>query len=295
MIFSIVLPTLNRKEMLISAIASIRAQDWPDVETIVVDGGSTDGTIEQLAARRDLCLLKGPDRGIYDAFNKGIAAAAGDVIGILSSDDAYEPGSFAAAAPAFIDHPEAHAVCGTAALFEAERMVAVFDSDADKRLISPRSCLIGSCIPNARFFRRSAMAAIGRFSLDYRYVSDRDWLTRWYEAGLTTIAIPQRVYRYRQHPGSLTFDPRGPHTQAIRSELLALAQKWRMNSAASPETRRMAALLEGRCRAMLGLGALRQGQLSEAARLFFSIGGRPSLAPLAFTIRACLDRLIAGA
>jgi glycosyltransferase involved in cell wall biosynthesis len=293
--FSIVLPTLNRREMLLSAIASVRAQNWPDVEIIVVDGGSTDGTIEKISAMAELRLLLGPDRGTYDAFNKGIASAIGDLVGILNSDDAYETGSFAAAAQALTDHPQAHAVCGSAALVEGERIVGEFDSDSDKRLLSPRTCLIGSCIPNARFFRRSAMAAIGQFSLDFRYVADRDWLTRWYEAGFTTLAITHRVYRYRQHAGSLTFDPHGPHTEAIRRDLLALAEKWRTWPAARPETRRAAALLEGRCRTMLGLGALRQGQIGEAARLFCSAGGQPSLAPLGLSLRACLDRLRAGA
>jgi glycosyltransferase involved in cell wall biosynthesis len=293
--FSIVLPTLNRREMLLCAIASVRAQNWPDVEMIVVDGGSTDGTIEQLSTMADLRLLKGPDRGIYDAFNKGIASATGDLVGILNSDDAYETGSFVAVAQAFAQVPAAHAVCGAAVLVEAEHVLATFDSEPDQRLISPRTCLIGSCVPNARFFRRAAMAAIGPFSLEFRYVSDRDWLTRWYEAGFTTTAVRQPVYRYRQHPGSLTFDPHGPHVAAIRADLLALAQKWRTNSAASPETRRVAALLEGRCRTMLGLDAVQRGQIREAARLLLSIGGHPSLAPLALSVRACVDRIIAGA
>jgi hypothetical protein len=135
------------------------------------------------------------------------------------------------------------------------------------------------------------MAAVGQFSLDYRYVADRDWLTRWYEAGLQTVAIPQRVYRYRQHAGSLTFDPQGPHTFAIRADLLALAQKWRSSPSASRATRSMAALLEGRCRAMLAWGALRRGRITEAAQRLFVGGGRLSLAPLAFVICASIDRL----
>ena len=98
--FSIVVPTLDRREMLLSAIASIRAQNWPRVEIVVVDGGSTDGTVERVSMLSDVCLLRGPDRGVYDAFNKGIAAAAGDVIGILNSDDSYQPGSFTAVADA---------------------------------------------------------------------------------------------------------------------------------------------------------------------------------------------------
>jgi glycosyltransferase involved in cell wall biosynthesis len=291
--FSIVVPTLDRREMLLSAIASIRDQNWPCVEIIVVDGGSVDGTIEQISMLSDVCMLEGPDRGVYDAFNKGIARATGDVIGILNSDDRYEPGSFAAVAEAFARNPDAHAICGSAILMEDERIVAKFEDDASKRMTSPYTVLIGQPMPNARFFRRSAMATIGAFSLEYPYVADRDWLVRWREAGLITIAIPQRVYRYRQHAGSMTYDPRGPRTAGIRADLLALAQNWRSNLSASSQARRAAALLEGRCRAMLALGALSRGKVAEATRLLLTSAGRPSLAPLGYVICSAADRVLA--
>jgi hypothetical protein len=293
--FSIVVPTLDRREMLLSAIASIRAQNWPSVETIVVDGGSVDGTIGHISMLPDVCLLKGPDRGVYDAFNKGIARATGDVIGILNSDDRYEPGSFAAVAEAFARNPGAHAICGSATLMEDERIVATFEDDATKLMTSPYTVLIGQPMPNARFFRRSAMPGIGAFSLDYPYVADRDWLMRWREAGLMTVAIPQRVYRYRQHADSMTYGPRGPRTAGIRADLLALAQNWRSNPATSRQARHAAALLEGRCRAMLALGALSRGHIVEAAHLLLTSAGRPSLAPLGYVICSAADRLLAPA
>ncbi len=89
----------------------------------------------------------------------------------------------------------------------------------------------------------------------------------------------------------MTFDPRGPRTAALRADLLALAQTWRANPVADRETRDVAALLEGRCRAMLTLDALRGGRIGEAARLVATSDGRPSLSPLASVLRASLDRL----
>jgi len=289
--FSIVMPTLNRRDMLLDAIASIRAQSWPDVEIIVVDGGSTDGTLDALAAQRDVRVINGPDRGLYDACNKGISAATGDIIGLLNSDDLYESGTFLCVAQTFATYPYAHAVCGTAFLVEGGRVIATFDDDRDKSIASARTTLIGSCIPNARFFRSAAVQQIGPFSLDYRYVADRDWLTRWYEAGFVTAAIPQRVYRYRQHAGSLTFDASRRHSIAIYCELMKLAWRWQSNAEASLETRRMAALLNGRCIARLVIDALRHGRPIDALELLFIRKGRVSAGPLADVWASAIDKL----
>jgi glycosyltransferase involved in cell wall biosynthesis len=288
--FSIVVPTLNRRDMLRGALDSLRAQGTPGVEMIVADGGSTDGTLADLAAMPDIRVLNGPDRGLYDAINKGVAAATGDIVGLLNSDDRYEPGALATAAAAFAAHPSADAVCGSACLAEGDRIIAEFADEADKALRSPRTVLIGACIPNARFFRRAAMTAVGPFSLDYRFVADREWLMRWYEQGRTTVPIGAPVYRYQQHAGSLTFDRDRRSDREIRRELIRLAQRWRRDGAASPQTRRMAALLEGRCRASLALGALRDGRLRDAGRLLLIDEAHADFVP-AMIARSGLDWL----
>jgi glycosyltransferase involved in cell wall biosynthesis len=289
--FSIVVPTLDRKRMLLSAIESVRAQSWPSVEIIVVDGGSTDGTIEAIATQSDICLLKGPDKGVYDAFNKGIAQASGDIVGVLNSDDLYGADAFSAVEAAFAAQPGADAVCGSALLIDNDRVVYVFDREDDKLLLSPRTSLIGSCIPNARFFRRAAMKQIGPFNTAYPYVADRDWLTRWYEAGLRTAAVTGDVYRYRQHAGSLTFDLDRRRELAIREDLMRLARYWRHHPTASAETRRIAVFLEGHCVAKLATAALREGRIADAARWIFDSDGRYSLSPIMSVAHSAIDWL----
>lgn len=287
--FSIIIPHLNRRHMLREALASVHAQRWPSVEIIVVDGGSTDGSVEELAERTDIRLLTGPDRGVFDAFNKGIAAASGEVIGILNSDDLYADGAFAAIDTALSSHPDAHAACGTAILTEDGQTIETYGRSADKTL-TPRTVMIGSCVPNARFFRRKAVARVGPFSPDYTYVADRDWLARWYEAGFATVPLDQHVYTYRRHPGSLTFDAERSHERRIRRELLDLARWWMANDGASQEMRHAARLLEGRCVLWLAAAALRQMQFGQATRHLLKARDRWSLGPILSAVESAIDR-----
>lgn len=89
---SIVTVTYNSAATLQDTLTSVRSQRYPHIEHIIVDGGSTDGTLdvvadEQTRSGRRLTCTSGPDRGIYDAMNKGIAMARGTIIGVLNSDD----------------------------------------------------------------------------------------------------------------------------------------------------------------------------------------------------------------
>jgi glycosyltransferase involved in cell wall biosynthesis len=290
--FSVVIPTLNRREMLLTAIQSIREQTWDDVQIIVVDGGSQDGTIEEILRQPNIQLIKAPGSGVYDALNIGLGHSSGDIIGLLNSDDEYETHIFPFVAKTFEALPELDAVCGSALLVDGDRIVTIFDNHDDKVLTSPRTALIGSCMPNARFFRRTAMEQIGLFSLDYRYIADRDWLLRWYESGLKTGAIPEVVYRYRRHVGSLTFNAERRHASAIREELLILARRWQRDPRASKETRRIARFLEGRSIAKLAIGALWDGEFDRAGRLFLTNEGALSLSPLLNVSRGVIDWIV---
>ena len=95
MTFSIITITFNSREFLEETIQSVLSQEEADFEYIIVDGGSTDGTLEIIRryANMDerIRWISEPDVGISDAFNKGIARAQGEIIGILNSDDTYLP------------------------------------------------------------------------------------------------------------------------------------------------------------------------------------------------------------
>ena len=273
--FSIITPTFNRRDMLVEALGSVERQDWPEIEHIVVDGGSTDGTLELVTSRPALRLIGGPDEGIYDALNKGIAAATGDVVCFLNSDDAFEPGALKAAVEGFIEEPACESVCGAARLVAGDETIEVYDRDEDKRLISARTALLGPAIINARFFRKAALDRIGPFSLTYRISADRDFLMRAVSLGLRTKAIAPLVYTYRRHHGSLSFSGDAAQRPAICQELLTIARTWSEAEAAEPSDRRIARALEGRCLGRLVQQDLAGGRPQDAWRLMLSGRGLP--------------------
>ncbi len=93
---SVVTVSLNQAAYIEANIRSVLAQAYPGVEHIVVDGGSTDGTLDILKRYPHLRWISEPDTGQSNALNKGIAMATGEIVGWLNSDDTYEPGAFAA-------------------------------------------------------------------------------------------------------------------------------------------------------------------------------------------------------
>jgi glycosyltransferase involved in cell wall biosynthesis len=110
------------------------------VQHLIADGGSTDGTLALVQGTPGLQLLSGPDRGIYDALNKGIFAAQGEIIGLLNSDDRYPPGALAAVLNCFALNPDVEVVSGAAEVFvsaaQGERVIARHD-DARRNAFTP--------------------------------------------------------------------------------------------------------------------------------------------------------------
>ncbi len=277
--------------MLAEALDSVERQGWSEIEHIVVDGGSTDGTLELIASRPSLHLISGPDRGIYDALNKGVAAATGDVIGFLNSDDFYEPGALEAAANALAKEPGCESACGSARLIADGKVIEVYDREEDKCLTSPRTALLGSCVINARFFRRAALGRIGPFSTAFRVISDRDFLLRAITLGLKTAPVNATVYTYRRHQASLSFSGDIRQRMRIWQELLILARDWSQAEAATPETIRVARALEGRCLGRLIQQEVGEGRIGNAWRLL-SQGNRGLPVNLKLLAASALDATI---
>jgi glycosyltransferase involved in cell wall biosynthesis len=100
---TIITPSYNQAAYIGQTIESVRTQDYPDVEHIIVDGGSSDDTVEILGRYEHLIWISEKDRGQADALNKGLALATGDIIGWINSDDYYEKDAFKTVADCFSD------------------------------------------------------------------------------------------------------------------------------------------------------------------------------------------------
>ncbi len=122
---SIVTPSFNQAQFLEQTIKSVLGQEYPDLEYMIVDGASTDGSVEiiQRYAGRLSWWVSEKDRGQGEAINKGFARATGEIVGWLNSDDVYQPGAIAAAVEAFQAHPEAGLVFSDVLAIDGENRV----------------------------------------------------------------------------------------------------------------------------------------------------------------------------
>jgi glycosyltransferase involved in cell wall biosynthesis len=207
---SVITASLNRKDFIRAAVQSVLDQRYSEFEHWIIDGGSSDGTLDLLKEYPHLKVVSEPDRGVYDAWNKGIDHSDGGIVSFLNSDDLYAPKAFEHCAETFRNFPDAWLVSGGCQIFcttESGREVKMRDyRDPQRYRLSLRSATIGLPNINSRFFRRSIFSAIGAFDLNYPIAADREFLMRAALAKAKDVAIADVFYRYRHHPGSLTMN-----------------------------------------------------------------------------------------
>jgi glycosyltransferase involved in cell wall biosynthesis len=180
---SIITPCLNAVGTISRALDSVRAQAYPNVDHIVVDGGSTDGTVEVLEGRGDVRFISEPDAGLSDAMNKGLRMARGDIVGWLNADDVYLPGAFDAVVEAARARPDAWWITGRCPIVDADgreirRFVTSYKNFLLRHYSFPRYLTQNFISCPATFVRRAAHETVGPFRLEYRYSMDYDVFLR---------------------------------------------------------------------------------------------------------------------
>lgn len=275
---SIVTPCLNRAGMITAAIESVMAQGLDDYEHIIIDGGSTDGTLEILGRYPHLKVISEPDKGIYDGLNKGLRMARGRIIGHLNSDDVYEPGCLSVVMQTFADTPDLDSVCGGALLEDDRGIIANYTAPQNKALTFA-TALLGSPIINARFFTRAFYERCGDYDLAYPLTADRDFLVRSVLAGCRTRPLEILVYRYRLHDGSWTFNKSNKAARRLSLEYRTMARRWLTKPGIPASLATACRQLYGEAVARLAWISLRDRQPMAAATHLFCDEGALSLAP----------------
>lgn len=176
---SIVTPSFNQAPFLEATIQSVLGQDYPNLEYILVDGGSTDGSAEVIKKYADRLAwwVSEPDRGQTDALNKGFARVRGQVLAWLNSDDTYEPGAVSAAVDFLQVHPDVGLVYGDANFIDEQgRVIGCFPAaQTDLRRLRQGYVHIPQ---QAAFFRGSLWLAVGPLDPSFYFAMDYDLWVR---------------------------------------------------------------------------------------------------------------------
>lgn len=170
-----------------------------DVEYVIIDGGSTDETVDIIRSFDDQIdyWVSEPDRGIYDAMNKGIARATGEWIGILNSDDWYAEETFSHLAETIRENPEADVVVGG--------VVRVTEDGTTGKLVLPPNEEFSALRPNnhpATFVKRDVYKRIGSFNLDFALAADIELILRIQAAPDLNITRSNQTLTYMREGGA---------------------------------------------------------------------------------------------
>lgn len=179
--FSIITVVLNNKALLESCISSLLEQDYPNVEYIVIDGGSTDGTLQIIKKyeKRISRWISEKDRGLFDAINKGIQMATGDVIGVLNSDDFYVGKDVLSTVRSEFERKNVDSVFADMVYvkrYEPEKIVRYYRSSN----FTLKKFAYGCMPAHPTFFvRRDVYERFGLFKTDYRIAADYELMLRF--------------------------------------------------------------------------------------------------------------------
>jgi glycosyltransferase involved in cell wall biosynthesis len=203
---SIITPSYNQARFLESTLRSVLEQDYPNIEYLVVDGASTDGSVEIVRRYADRLAwwVSEKDSGQSEAVNKGLRRARGEIVGWLNSDDLYLPGAVSAAVAAFRSHPEAGLVYGDALAIDADgkpfnvmhaRQYTLADLMAFNIICQP-----------AAFMRRSVLEQVNYLDPAYHLLMDNLlWMHMAQKAPLIYVPQTWAAARYHEQAKNRTF------------------------------------------------------------------------------------------
>jgi glycosyltransferase involved in cell wall biosynthesis len=197
---SVITAVYNRINTIEQALQSVKNQSWQLVEHIVIDGASTDGTLQALQAsfHDRMVLVSETDKGIYYALNKGVNLASGDVIGVLHSDDYFADDHVLSKVAAAFDDPKVDVVFGDLDYVDKEDSSKVIRRwRSDKYKTGKLSC--GWMPPHPTLYiRRSLFERMGAYNTNFSISSDYDLILRYFSGGkICSSYIPHVLIKMR--------------------------------------------------------------------------------------------------
>jgi glycosyltransferase involved in cell wall biosynthesis len=207
---SIVTPSLNQAAFIGDALESVRLQNNGDCEHLVIDGLSTDGTIDLLRGeatnqgRRTLVWISEPDSGQSEALNKGFRLARGEIIGWLNSDDRYRAGCFEHVVRAFASNPEVDIFYGDYLVIDEPGRVLEIRREIEFNAFVLWYHRILYIPTTTTFFRRRIFEEDNWLDENLQYAMDLDFFIRLAERGYRFKHIPQLLADFRMQPESKT-------------------------------------------------------------------------------------------
>jgi len=219
---SIITPSYNQGPYIEETIQSVLTQDYPNIEYLVMDGGSTDETVDILRRYESrLTWVSERDRGQSHALNKGLSRARGEIVGWLNSDDTYEPGVVRAAVEALQVHPEIGWIYGDCRLIDGQGKTIA-------EVLAPDFCwerlLFGNFIPQPTvFWRREILEKIGLVNEHLHHFLDLEW---WIRMGRQSqpLRLPKFMANLRYYVGTKSVSQAGscwPEMLRILDDLFA--------------------------------------------------------------------------
>ena len=183
---SVVIPVLNNVNLLERAITSVLNQDYQQIELIIIDGGSTDGSLEIIKKYSSQIYYweSGKDSGISDAFNRGLRKSTGDLIAILNSDDYWNKNTADLVMSAYIHHDNYGVYYGSIEFTD----ISTMRKYVKHPIIENMECRMSLFHP-ATFVRKEVYQEVGPYSLEYEYAMDCEWLHRAMNYGVSFYKI----------------------------------------------------------------------------------------------------------